>query len=89
MRTGTGLGPEKEKKIFASRYKLLLPSEAALKAELLHELNLVRRKTSEMEMDYWNDGMSGKPVFHHSTIPCLGSQHLHAYGKLPRRAAEV
>ena len=89
MRTGTGLGPEKEKKIFASRYKLLLPSEAALKAELLHELNLVRRKTSEMEMDYWNDEMSGKPVFHHSTIPCLGSQHLHAHGKLPRRAAEV
>jgi hypothetical protein len=33
-----GLGPEKEKKIFASRYKLLLPSEAELKAELLREL---------------------------------------------------
>ena len=32
------LGPEKEKKIFASRYKLLLPSEAELKAELLREL---------------------------------------------------
>jgi hypothetical protein len=32
-----GLGPEKEKKIFASRYKLLLHSEAELKAELLRE----------------------------------------------------
>jgi predicted nuclease of restriction endonuclease-like (RecB) superfamily len=32
------LGPEKEKKIFASRYKLHLPSEAELKAELQREL---------------------------------------------------
>ena len=32
-----GLGPEKEKKVFASRYKLLLPSEAELRAELLRE----------------------------------------------------
>ena len=32
------LGPEKEKKIFASRYKLHLPSEAELKAELKREL---------------------------------------------------
>jgi hypothetical protein len=36
-----GLGPEKEKKIFASRYKLLLPSEAELKAELLRELKSI------------------------------------------------
>ena len=35
------LGPEKEKKIFASRYKLLLPSEAELKAELLRELKSI------------------------------------------------
>ena len=35
------LGPEKEKKIFASRYKLLLPSEAELKAELLRELKRI------------------------------------------------
>ena len=34
------LGP-KEKKIFASRYKLLLPSEAELKAELLRELKRI------------------------------------------------
>jgi hypothetical protein len=33
-----GLGPEKEKKVFASRNKLLQPSEAELKAELLREL---------------------------------------------------
>jgi hypothetical protein len=36
-----GLGPEKEKKIFASRYKLLLPSEAELNAELLRELKSI------------------------------------------------
>ena len=36
-----GLGPEKEKKIFASRYKLLLPSEAELMAELLRELKII------------------------------------------------
>jgi hypothetical protein len=36
-----GLWPEKEKKIFASRYKLLLPSEAELKAELLRELKSI------------------------------------------------
>ena len=36
-----GLGPEKEKKIFGSRYKLLLPSEAELKAELLRELKSI------------------------------------------------
>ena len=35
------LGPEKQKKIFASRYKLLLPSEAELKAELLRELKSI------------------------------------------------
>jgi hypothetical protein len=35
------LGPEKEKRIFASRYKLLLPSEADLKAELLRELKSI------------------------------------------------
>ena len=35
------LGPEQEKKIFASRYKLLLPSEAELKAELLRELKSI------------------------------------------------
>jgi hypothetical protein len=32
------LGEEQQKKIFASRYKLHLPSEAELKAELLREL---------------------------------------------------
>ena len=32
------LGPEKEKKVFASRYKLLLRSEAELQAKLLREL---------------------------------------------------
>ena len=36
------LGPEKEKKIFASRYKHLLPSEAELKAELLRALKSIR-----------------------------------------------
>ena len=32
---------EKEKKAFASRYKLLLPAEAELKAELLCELKSI------------------------------------------------
>jgi hypothetical protein len=32
------LGEEQQKTIFASRYKLHLPSEAELKAELLREL---------------------------------------------------
>jgi predicted nuclease of restriction endonuclease-like (RecB) superfamily len=36
------LGPEQEKKIFASRYKLLLPTEAELKAEIRRELKLIR-----------------------------------------------
>jgi predicted nuclease of restriction endonuclease-like (RecB) superfamily len=37
------LGPEQEKKIFASRYKLHLPTEAALKAEIQRELKVLRR----------------------------------------------
>jgi hypothetical protein len=37
----TPLGPEQEQKIFASRYKLLLPSEAELKAEWLRELKSI------------------------------------------------
>jgi predicted nuclease of restriction endonuclease-like (RecB) superfamily len=36
------LGPEQEKKIFASRYKLHLPSEAELKAEIRREIKLFR-----------------------------------------------
>jgi len=45
------LGEDRQKKIFASRYKLHLPSEAELKAELLRELKrlspvaVVKRKT--------------------------------------------
>ena len=35
------LGPDQEKKIFASRYKLYLPTEAELKAELRRELRLL------------------------------------------------
>lgn len=35
------LGPEQEKKIFASRYKLHLPTEAELKAELRREIKLL------------------------------------------------
>jgi len=31
------LGPDQEKKIFASRYKLYLPTEAELQAELRRE----------------------------------------------------
>jgi predicted nuclease of restriction endonuclease-like (RecB) superfamily len=34
------LGPDQQKKIFASRYKLYLPTEAELKAELRRELRL-------------------------------------------------
>jgi predicted nuclease of restriction endonuclease-like (RecB) superfamily len=36
------LGPEQEKKIFASRYKLYLPTEAELKAEIRREIKLLR-----------------------------------------------
>lgn len=36
------LGPEQEKKIFASRYKLHLPTEAELKAEIRRELKAFR-----------------------------------------------
>lgn len=35
------LGPDQQKKIFASRYKLYLPTEAELKAELRRELRLL------------------------------------------------
>ena len=35
------LGEEQQKKIFTSRYKLHLPSEAELKAELLRELKTI------------------------------------------------
>ena len=37
------LGPHQEKKIFASRYKLYLPTEAELKAEIRRELEVLRR----------------------------------------------
>lgn len=37
------LGPEQEKKIFASRYKLHLPSEAELKAEIRRELKMLSK----------------------------------------------
>ena len=36
------LGPDQEKKIFASRYKLHLPTEAELQAELRRELRLLK-----------------------------------------------
>ena len=38
------LGPEQAKKIFASRYKLHLPTEAELQAELRRELRLLKRE---------------------------------------------
>lgn len=38
------LGPEQEKKIFASRYKLYLPTEAELKAEIQRELRTLGNK---------------------------------------------
>lgn len=38
------LGPEQEKTIFASRYKLHLPTEAELKAEIRRELKILRRE---------------------------------------------
>ena len=36
------LGPEQERKIFASRYKLHLPTEAELKAEIRRELRMIQ-----------------------------------------------
>jgi len=38
------LGPDQEKKIFASRYKLYLPTEAELKAEMRRELKSLREE---------------------------------------------
>lgn len=38
------LGPEQEKTIFASRYKLYLPTEAELKAEIRRELKVLHRE---------------------------------------------
>jgi predicted nuclease of restriction endonuclease-like (RecB) superfamily len=38
------LGPDQAKKIFASRYKLHLPTEAELQAELRRELRLLKRE---------------------------------------------
>lgn len=40
------LGEEQQKKIFTSRYKLHLPSEAELKAELLRELKSIKPTTA-------------------------------------------
>jgi predicted nuclease of restriction endonuclease-like (RecB) superfamily len=40
------LGEEQQKKIFTSRYKLHLPSEAELKAELLRELKSIKPATA-------------------------------------------
>ena len=37
------LGPDQQQKIFASRYKLHLPTEAELKTELQRELKLIER----------------------------------------------
>jgi hypothetical protein len=38
------LGPDQEKKIFASRYKVHLPTEAELKAEIRRELKMLREE---------------------------------------------
>lgn len=38
------LGPDQQKKIFASRYKLHLPTEAELKAEIRRELEVLRKE---------------------------------------------
>jgi predicted nuclease of restriction endonuclease-like (RecB) superfamily len=43
------LGEEQQKKIFTSRYKLHLPSEAELKAELLRELKSSMRLTGHVQ----------------------------------------
>jgi hypothetical protein len=37
--------PDQQQKIFASRYKLHLPTEAELKRELKRELKLIERTT--------------------------------------------
>jgi len=37
------LGPDQQQKIFASRHKLHLPTEAELKTELQRELKLIER----------------------------------------------
>jgi len=42
------LGPEQEKKIFASRYRLHLPTEAELKAEIRRELKSLRREDDSL-----------------------------------------
>ena len=42
------LGPDHSKKIFTSRYKLHLPTEAELVTELKRELKLVERMKDEL-----------------------------------------
>jgi hypothetical protein len=59
--------PVKEKKIFASRYKLLLPSEAELKAELLRELKTIRRRLPISAFSFQNFSFSAwhmNPALH-------------------------
>jgi predicted nuclease of restriction endonuclease-like (RecB) superfamily len=43
------LGPDQQKKIFASRYKLYLPTEAELKAELRRELRFLTKHSKSEE----------------------------------------
>jgi predicted nuclease of restriction endonuclease-like (RecB) superfamily len=43
------LGPEQEQKIFASRYKLHLPTEAELKAEIRRELQVIQGPRTKHE----------------------------------------
>jgi hypothetical protein len=62
-----GLGPEKEKKIFASRYKPLLPSEAELKAELLRELKKHRTGRCRSTGPGKKEDQAMNPALHDNT----------------------
>ena len=77
-----GLGPEKEKKIFASRYKLLLPSESELKAELLRELKSIGPAQFQLfSFSAWHMN----PALHDNTWIGCGTSLLWAAAALIRR----
>jgi hypothetical protein len=66
------LVPEKEKKILASRYKLLLRSEAELEAELLRELKSIApsRRLPISAFSFQNFSLSAwhmNPALHDNT----------------------
>jgi hypothetical protein len=88
------LGPEKEKKIFTSRYKLLLPSEAELKAELLRALKNIApgRRIPISTLSFQNFSFSAwhmNPALHDNTWIGCGTSLLWDAAAILRRMSLV